>query len=297
MCDALTLDNGHLRLVVAPGNGACVVRFDALTPAGPVPIFRPGDGPGDDPNRMGLYPLLPWSNRISGGGFTWRGRDYSLAPNLAGEPLPIHGDGWQQSWRVVALAPERMRLALRSAWQSPFDYKAVLDYRLQGKSLVVDLCLTHLGLHPAPYGVGMHPWFSRTADVRLSAPAGGVWEVDATQLPTHWRRLGDGDPWRFTEAAGLPERRIDNLFSGWNGRARMDWPQRGVSMALSVAPRLSRYLVFSPGSDADFFCFEPVSHVVDAHHFPDPLAEGLSELASGERLGQRWRFGPLQWNG
>ncbi|EWH01852.1 aldose epimerase family protein [Halomonas sp. BC04] len=45
---------------------------------------------------MGLYPLLPWSNRISAGGFDWRGQHYPLAGNLAGEPLPIHGDGWQR---------------------------------------------------------------------------------------------------------------------------------------------------------------------------------------------------------
>ena len=297
MCEAYTLDNGQLRLVVAPGNGASVVRFEALTPAGPVPLLRPGEGPDDDPNRMGMYPLLPWSNRISGDGFHWRGRDHRLLANLAGEPLPIHGDGWQQPWRVVALAPERMRLALHSAWQPPFDYRALLDYRLEGASLVVDLHLTHLGNQPIPYGAGMHPWFVRTPDVCLSATASGVWEVDAAQLPSHWRRLNADDPWQFADNAALPEGRIDNLFTGWRGRGRLGWPQRGLSMAFSVAPRLSRYLVFSPGRDADFFCFEPVSHTVDAHHFNDPLGEGLVELASGESLGQRWRFGPVQWHG
>ncbi|MDR5906992.1 aldose 1-epimerase [Franzmannia qiaohouensis] len=297
MCEAYTLDNGQLRLVVAPCNGASVVRFEALTPAGSVPLLRPGEGPDDDPNRMGMYPLLPWSNRISGGGFHWRGRDHRLLANLAGEPLPIHGDGWQQPWRVVALAPERMRLALHSDWQPPFDYRALLDYRLEGASLVVDLHLTHLGKLPIPYGAGMHPWFVRTPDVRLSAPASGVWEVDAAQLPSHWRRLNADDPWQFADNAVLPEGRIDNLFTGWRGRGRLGWPRRGLSMAFSVAPRLSRYLVFSPGYDADFFCFEPVSHTVDAHHFNDPLGEGLVELASGESLGQRWRFGPVQWHG
>ena len=296
MYDALTLENHCLRLTVAPGNGACVVRFDALTAAGLVPLFRPGEGPDDDPNRMGMYPLLPWSNRIAGGSFAWRGEEYALSANLAGEPLPIHGDGWQQPWRVVALAPERVRLALHSAWQPPFDYRAVLDYRLQGASLVVDLTLVHLGLQPTPYGVGLHPWFPRTPDLRLSAPASGVWEVDAAQLPTHWRHLGADDPWQFADNAPLPEGGIDNLFSGWRGRASISWPQRGLSMALSVAPRLSRYLVFSPGRAAAFFCFEPVSHVVDAHHLADPLAEGLVELASGDCLRQRWRFGPVHWH-
>ena len=38
-------------------------------------------------------------------------------------------------------------------------------------------------------------------------------------------------------------------------------------------------IVYSPAADAGFFCFEPVSHPVDAHH-----GEGLTALEPGESM-------------
>lgn len=288
MYETLTLDNGRLRVVVAPDIGASVVRFDALTPEGPVALMRPGGAGEGDPNRLAMYPLVPWSNRIAEGGFEWRGQYYSLAVNLPGEPLPIHGDGWQRAWKVEAQHESELRLSLRSWQQPPFDYRAELTYRLVDDGLAATLAVTHLGDTPAPYGVGLHPWFPRTVDVCLEAAAEGVWEVDAKQLPTVWRRISPGEAWDFARGNALPERKIDNLFTGWSGQATLCWPRRGV--ALSVISSASRYLVFSPGAQADFFCFEPVSHCVDAHHFDDPSGHGLVVLASGESHALHFRF-------
>lgn len=292
---AIRLENGRLRLVVAPELGGCVVRFDALTTDGPLPLFRPGNEASHEPNEMGLYPMLPWSNRISAGGFDWRGQHYPLTANLVGEPLPIHGDGWQRPWRVEHQGQAELRLSLCSSWQPPFDYRAGLIYRLDEGGLTVELMLTHLGRAPAPYGLGLHPWFPRSDDVCLRAPANGVWEVDVAQLPTRWHHLEAGDPWHFAVVASLPAGRIDNLFTGWSGRALLNWPERGVALEVDTVPALSRYLLFSPGERADFFCFEPVSHEVDAHHFTEPIAHGLVELQRGQSLKQQWRFS-LAWS-
>ncbi|SEP04703.1 aldose 1-epimerase [Aquisalimonas asiatica] len=284
---AIILDNGQLRLTVDPSAGGSVSRFDALTRSGPVPLMRPSSPGERDPMRLALFPLVPWSNRIAGGEVPWRGRRYGLAANRPGEPLPIHGDGWQQPWWVSGQEADWLRLTLRSREQPPFDYQAELIYRLAGTSLVVDLAVTHKGAGSAPYGLGLHPWFPRSADVRLEAPADGVWDVDADQLPSGWRALGADDPWDFRRPAPLPRDRIDNLFTGWDGRARLHWPARGV--ALEVTADVSHYLVFSPGQDADVFCFEPVSHVVNAHHLGAP-EHGLVELHTGERYASRYCF-------
>ncbi|MFQ3789409.1 aldose 1-epimerase [Halomonas sp. A29] len=283
----MTLDNGELRLVVNPQVGGSVVRFDRLTECGPEPLMRPGSEDECDPNRLAMYPLVPWSNRIGGGGFAWRGRHYSLAANLPGEPLPIHGDGWQQAWQVEEQGDTWLRLGLRSREQPPFVYRAELTYRLEEAALEVTLAVTHLGESSAPYGLGLHPWFPRSAEVTVEAAAEGVWEVDAAQLPTEWRRLSPSEPWDFSRGAALPTGKIDNLFTGWNGRAVLRWPERG--MALEVRADSSRYLVFSPNAQADFFCFEPVSHEVDAHR-GDPQRQGLVELGTEESLSMRCRF-------
>ncbi|WP_111412707.1 aldose 1-epimerase [Billgrantia lactosivorans] len=287
---SVRLSSDRLYLEVLPELGGCVVRFDALMPHGPEPLFRPGRASSRDPNGMGLYPLVPWSNRIAKGGFRWRGRHYALAANLPGEPLPIHGDGWQQAWEVMHAAKSELVLMLRSAWQPPFDYRAELRYRLEGNCLAIELEVTHLGERPVPYGVGLHPWFPRTSDVIIEAPARGVWEVDDAQLPVRWRPLAACDDWSFATASRLPAGPIDNLFSGWRGVASIAWPSRGLALKVACLPSVGRYLIYSPGEGADFFCFEPVSHDVNAHHFADPLAHGLVELARGQTLTQAWRF-------
>jgi len=44
--------------------------------------------------------LVPWSGRISGGGFPFDGLFHALAPNFPGEALPVHGNGFSSAWVV-----------------------------------------------------------------------------------------------------------------------------------------------------------------------------------------------------
>lgn len=286
----LTLENTLLRLEVSPEVGGSVVRFEALRPEGPVALFRPGDPTSDDPNVMGLYPLVPWSNRISAGGFEWQGEHYPLAANRDGEPYPIHGDGWQGAWRVAHQTSTQLTLERESDHQPPFVYRSRLIYRLDGGTLTVELIVTHQGEKPAPYGMGVHPWFPRSPGATIEASADGVWDVDAAQLPTAWRGIENAAEWDFRSGGALPDGAIDNLFTGWNGHARLHWPERDLSLFIDTDPPCPRYLVYSPGSEAAFFCFEPVSHDVDAHHRPSPLEHGLVELARGQTARVRYRF-------
>ncbi|MBS9403521.1 aldose 1-epimerase [Halomonas sp. TRM85114] len=293
----ITLENGVLRLLVNPDIGGSVVRFDALTEDGPLALMRPGTEQEYDPNRLAMYPLVPWSNRISAGGFEWGGNHYALDANHIDEPLPIHGDGWQRPWRVEAHTAHELRLVLRSRDQPPFDYRAELTYRLMGHGLEVSLTVTHLGESSVPYGLGVHPWFPRSADTRIIASADGVWEVDEEQLPRDWRQLVGRDLWDFSRGRPLPDGQIDNLFTGWNGQARLEWPERGVALEISTKPCMSRHLIFSPGKHADFFCFEPVSHEVDAHHFDSPSRHGLIELAPRQSTAMTCHFSYVSQDG
>ena len=62
-------------------------------------------------------------------------------------------------------------------------------------------------------------------------------------------------------------------------------------MDITAAPPLNRYLLYSPGVKADFFCFEPVSHAVEAHNLGDDMAKhGLRLLGPGEELAAAARF-------
>lgn len=286
----ITLENTLLRLEVAPEIGGSVVRFEALRKEGPIDLFRPSSPEETDANRMALYPMVPWSNRISGGGFEWHGEHYPLAPNRDDQQFPIHGDGWQQAWTVRLQTATQLTLELESSHQPPFNYRASLIYRIDGAALTVELVITHQGEQPAPYGMGVHPWFSRTDDVRIDAPTDGTWEVDGEQLPTRWCAIEDKPEWDFRQDGLLPKEKIDNVFTGWNGHARLRWPSRDLTLYIDTDPACPRYLVYSPGAAADFFCFEPINHDVDAHHQDAPLEHGLVELNKGQTIRTRYRF-------
>ena len=97
----LTISDGAAEAVIVPDLGAGLAAYDLLSPSGRMPLFRPcRDLARAGPFDLALNLLVPWSNRISGGGFPFNGRFHPLAANVAGERYPIHGNGFSSRWRV-----------------------------------------------------------------------------------------------------------------------------------------------------------------------------------------------------
>ena len=109
-----------------------------------------------------------------------------MRPNRAGEPYPIHGDGWLQAWQLDSLADDTATMTLQSQRfdGNPYEYRAVQRFRLVDDGLEQTLEVQHLGSTPLPYGLGVHPWFLRTAGTRIVAPVQGVWLCGDDPLPT-----------------------------------------------------------------------------------------------------------------
>ncbi len=284
MPELVEIANDAARVVVAPEIGAAIIRYDLLTGDEPLALLRPPAAKlSADPFASACNLLLPWSNRISGGGFSFGGEFHALEPNVAGEPYPIHGNGFQEQWSVAAHGRDRINLTLSSAGPGPFRYDATVTYALTDGALTMTLDVTNRAGRPLPYGFGFHPWFPRTAQTTLMAPAASVWLEDDRHLPTEVVAVGDRLDWDFATAAPLPGGWINNAFTGWAGTARLAWPEHGVALTLTAADNLPVYIVYSPAPDAGFFCFEPVSHTVDAHNLgADPATVGLLPLADGE---------------
>jgi aldose 1-epimerase len=136
-----------------------------------------------------------------------------------------------------------------------------------------------------PYGAGFHPWLPRTAGTRLNAPARSVWLEDERHLPTQNMAVTARPEWDFAHPRALPEGWINNGFCGWDGRAVVAWDDRDVALEILARPPIGAYILYSPAADASFFCFEPVTHAVNAHNLPPgPEAHGLTVLAPGATL-------------
>lgn len=271
----LTLRDSLTQLTLAPELGASLVNWVRLSDGRA--LLRHSDEQAltaANPRRLACYPLLPWSNRIGGGGFATPAGWQSLSPNTDHEPLPIHGSAWQQPWQVVDVTSDSASLQLDS--QVPFPYRATLRVGLANGCLRLSLHATHLGQQPTWYGLGLHPYLPRTAHTRVQAKADGVWLCGEDKLSSHWVELPEA--WNFAEPRLLPQQLVDNVFSHWPGDARIIQADAGYQLVCH-AHGADVFLLFCPQGQ-NFFCFEPVTHPVNAHHLPQ--RPGLQLLAPGQ---------------
>lgn len=292
MARPLLLSDGLLSAVVRPELGAGLARLDYVTEAGPQALLRP-EPPGGttDPLSLGMQVLVPWSNRVSSGGFSFRGRRYELPLNVKAEPFPIHGNGFSERWEVVTASAAAAALRLDSVGPGPFCYRADLTYAVGSGTLGLELTLRNTGPETLPFGLGFHPWFVRSAATVLQAGASAVWLETARHLPAGPAPVPLPAEWDFTHPAPLPKGFINNGFVGWNGQALVHWPERRLQLRIEASPMLSTYILYAPSAEADFFCFEPVSHPVDAFNLPGPPeAHGLAVLAPGEAMAASLAF-------
>ena len=268
---ALELRAGPLRLALRPDLGGCVAGLwrDGL------PVLRsvePAELQAARPS--GCYPLVPYSNRLGYRRFRWLGKDHATAANFdEGNPHSVHGVAWQRPWQVLSStdAAAELQYAHEPDAHWPFAFTVRQRFALDAGALTVHLQLDNRAPHPAPVGLGWHPYFPKRQRSRLHVELSERWESDASGLPT--RRVPqpggiDGD---------VAHLAFDHCFEGWRGAARI----RDEKLSLRLSSSL-RYLVVYTPATKDIFCVEPVSHVSNAIHMADPLAHGLRSLAAGD---------------
>ncbi|MEP2758650.1 MAG: aldose 1-epimerase [Hyphomicrobiales bacterium] len=277
MVDLVTLTAGPANLVLAPELGGAIARLDV----GGVPVLRPWDGLSGNPFSLACNPLVPFSNRMSQGGFEWRGVQHDVAPNLDGEALPIHGDGFQRAWSARS-ADQIAILDLPDGSIGPWRYKAQQTFELTDDNVCISLTVTNTSDVPLPFGLGFHPWFPRSAKTELKFGADTVWTENNQYLPKEELPLDLFPGWSFASSRKLPDTWINNAYTSWKGRAEINQGDGAKSCKVSASKPLDTAIVYSPSCDADHFCFEPVSHPVDAFHLR--RHPGLQELSPGESM-------------
>ena len=288
----------HLGLVPTLGGSVAAWQIDG--PQAPLDLWRPWDGVTTDLYQLASFPMVPWSNRISGGGFTQDGRFHAIRPNRAGEPYPIHGDGWLQAWQIEQPMADTMVMTLESHGfnASPYEYHATQTFRLVEGGLDQQLQVRHLGKEALPYGLGVHPWFPRTPKTRITAPVQGVWLCGKDPLPVgHTNDFPPG--WNLNEGVQANGPLIDNGYTGWSGNARIAWPERGLQLSVQMpdfeddgGATQHFCLVYRP-PQGPAFCFEPITQPINA--FQLPQRPGLRILRRDETLSLniQWRIDTL----
>lgn len=284
--ETIMLSNDGCRAAISPSLGASVLELSALVNGEWEHLLRPSPENPKSSLETSMALMAPWVNRISSGGFTHGDTRVDLEPNFPGEPLPLHGNALQLRWTVDSADKETVCLSVDSDGPGRFRYRAKANYQVLNGGFHSKLEVTNTGPGPLPFGLGFHPWFVRTKDTHLTAPAERVCIMDCDNLPDRWERVADHPDLDFSWFGELPESHVDNPFSGWNGNAHISREDPPLMMMIVASESVNKhYQFYSPGPGCGFFCFEPVSHAVDEHNrrgsSPQP---GLKVLGPGETI-------------
>jgi aldose 1-epimerase len=228
------------------------------------------------------FPLVPFVNRIRGGRFAFRGQKVELHPNMAGDPSPLHGQGWLSPWNVEHSDDRRALLSFRhSAGEWPWDYEAQQEFTLDETALSIRLTCRNSSDRPMPCGLGQHPYFECNAQTRIDTDVTDVWTIDEHVLPV--------EKIPATGRFGLRDRPVcgqdlDHGFAGWGGSATIRDPQSPVSIRMS-SPDARYFQLYSPASGG-IFVAEPVTQANAALNEPEERwAElGMRVLDPGEAM-------------
>jgi aldose 1-epimerase len=230
------------------------------------------------------FPLVPFANRIRSSRFSFDGRTIDLEPNLRDHPHAIHGHGWQAAWRVLSADASQCTLVYEHAASAhwPWRYRVLETFAIAGAALAITLTLTNEAATRMPAGVGFHPFLPRWGTARLTAAASRFWNGSAQEFPSHSVDV----PAELDFEAARPvsdARGVDHCYSGWDGSAAIDWADAPYRLSLETNGDLEHFLLYVP-EDRDFFCFEPVSHPVNAFNYPESDEHAALGLAPSQEL-------------
>lgn len=282
MPEAVPLSAGDLRAVLVPEIGGVVRSFRWRDR----PVFREGPSEITDANHGGCYALVPFSNRVRDGRFTFRGREVRLSPNLPPQKHPLHGQGWRGAWSLESAdAQGAVMVYDHPPGEWPWAYQARQTVALDPAGLSIALSCRNLSAEPMPCGLGLHPYFPAEAATVLSTSVRGVWTIDAEVMPVALESPVGRYDLRERAIDGAD---LDNGYEGWSGEAELR--QRQFTVRIS-SPDAGRFQVYAP-PQGGIVVAEPVVNANAALNQPEDLWPelGLAVLAPGESTAMFARF-------
>lgn len=279
MNTVIELKAGDASARLVPHAGGRVSALRLMRPmGGVVDVLHPYPEDFFDPvhwAKGGIYPLMPYSNRIANAVVHANGEAIALRPHPDAAPHTLHGNAHAQAWQAVYIGPDSTTLTLDSpagpAW--PWHYTASMRFELTPSQLRIDLTLCNADPRPMPAGMGLHPYFRHAPDALLSYGATTLWPATREFLPGAPRPLRADE--QYVPARRLPDGTLTDYVGGWDGTATVDLPQ-GARLTLHADPVFGHLVVHRPDTPL-YLCLEPVTHVADGFNL---AARGVADTGA-----------------
>ena len=298
MNHVVQLQAGAARVRLLPGAGARISSLQLAMPAGgTVDVLQPYPEDFFDPVRWakgGIYPLMPYSNRIANARVRVQGEEVLLSPHPDALPHTLHGNAHLLPWILdrhdAATAVMLLDAAPSAAW--PWHYAGRLEVTLLEAALHLRITIRNAGERAMPAGIGLHPYFRHEPQALLAYQASTVWPPSSEVLAVAARAPSSEEV--HQPGRPLPPGGLTRYASGWEGMADIDLP-RGARLRMQVDAELQHLVVHRPDNLA-YLCLEPVSHVADGFNLAARGVSGTGTrlLGAGESLSGEMRLLLLQ---
>lgn len=241
--------------VIAPAAGGRILRLRSQLSSGDHDWLEPvaaNQWPADAWPKGGIFPLIPFSNRVRDGVFPWAGQSIELA-RYPGQPHALHGFAQEAVWRVTNQTPEHLVMATTHpaggrGW--PWSWQARQTVRLHEGGLSLAMDITNLSKSPMPLGCGFHPYFTAQS-VHLNASTRWIHEQELALYPeANTTQTWDKGTETWTD-----------FLSDWDGHATLHW-KNGLRLRMETHRTMNHIVLHS--LMGHYLCVEPVSHVCDA---------------------------------
>lgn len=281
----IILQNEHLALHLLPESGGRAGRLNVRKHG--LQILKPIDAslPFDPLNwpRGGMYPLIPYSNRIAEAELNFAGVRHALPAHRDAAPHTLHGITHTLPWTVMSASATTAVLSLDySGAHWPWPIRAEQHFQLAGGALTAQLVLTNRGDSAMPAGIGLHPYLQAYPQMRVAFGSQRQWAIASDYLATG--EYAEGEVHTDMTPGDWATHTWANYLSQWGGEALVSYPQG--TMRISAGHALDHLVVFAPAG-SDYLCLEPVSHLANGFNLAARLGHertGTCILEPGQRL-------------
>jgi aldose 1-epimerase len=245
--------------------------------------------------------LVPWPNRIEDGQYEFAGIRHQTPLTEPSRHNALHGLTRWVNWTPAEHSEDRvvMSLLLHPQDGYPFTLQLHADYRLSPTGLTVRTTATNLGMQPAPYGAGHHPYLTVGTlidQALLKLPALMRLEANDRLIPTGRLLPTKGTAYDFLELRPIGSLRMDTAFGALvpdtDGLIRVDFraPGGDPAVTLWMEPIYRFLMVYTPDTIPQAsrrrrsIAIEPMTCAPNAFRSGD----GLIVLQPGQSTSAAW---------
>jgi galactose mutarotase-like enzyme len=259
-------DRGNVA-VIAPQLGGWLLRYACQTEhSGLVEVLHFPAG------SLDLYPAMPGgchlmfpvagytTNEGKPDRYRWQGREYAM---------PVHGFARRSPWTVQETTKTAVTLTLDSNETSrvcyPFEFRLTLKYELAAGCLRARFEVQNFDDRAMPFSAGFHPYLRAPMTVRGSRelsyalfPAAREYRLTPTGIA-----MDAAQPRRLSTSTTASPARHFGAFADFKAELSDAMSEVSVLIEADLRSRYRFFTVWSPTSDAPFYCIEPRTAMPD----------------------------------